>query len=203
MIGACHMTCHLRVIVVSVLCNVGPHSHSHKLQLVACANRATQIIWHAFDSLQVDPNLPEHGYVKVTYNKTLLPPAPGEPSMRPYIYDENSGHKITNPKGFLFMVHDAKADLTRPALPEEWEHADVGDAEGLSRGDVWHKNKVLHDIIHHRMRDAPSSQRDQWKAMKEFHDLYTTSDSVPPLPISLRAGVRLVVHSMLSSHYVT
>lgn len=107
--------------------------------------------------------------------------------MRPFTYDKQ-GHKVTDPKGYMFMVANPMADLNRPALPEPWEHADMGDAEGLSRNSVWHKSKVFSDIIGHRMKDAPPAQCDQWKAMKQFHDTYTTSDSVPALPITLRAG---------------
>lgn len=126
--------------------------------------------------------------MKVTYNDNLLPPSIGEPNMKPYMYGDK-GEKITAPKGYLFMVEDAVADLSLQAPPEPWEHADIGDAEGLTRNQVWHKSKVLSDIIKHRMEGAPPTQRDQWKAMREFHEQYVTSDAVPSLPITLRAGL--------------
>lgn len=128
--------------------------------------------------------------MKVTYNESLMPPPAGEPRMRPYMYDEK-GAKVTAPKGYMFMVEDAVADLSCQAPSEQWEHADIGDAEGLTRTQVWHKSKVLSDIIKHRMEGAPPAQCDQWKAMREFHERYTTSDSVPSLPITMRAGLNV------------
>lgn len=48
--------------------------------------------------------------------------------------------------------------------------------------------QVLKDILEYRMLNFTPEQQDQWRAMKEFHDKFTTSDSVPNLPISIRAG---------------
>lgn len=90
---------------------------------------------------QHDEKLPEHGCVHVTYYNTLLDPPPGEPEMKPYTYNEK-GDKITAPKGLLYMKEGAAVDLTIPASIEPWKHADVSDAEGLDKKDVWQKKKA-------------------------------------------------------------
>ena len=66
---------------------------------------------------------------------------------------------------------------------------DLGDAEGLKKKDVWFKRKVMSDILDHRMAAFTANQQDQWRALKAFHDQYETSDAVPSMPITLRAGV--------------
>eukprot|EP00965_Chrysotila_dentata_P091625 3025459-Pleurochrysis_carterae.AAC.1 len=47
--------------------------------------------------------------------------------------------------------------------------------------------KAFNDITNHTALEFPTAQQDQWKALKNFHDRYETSDSVPNLPITLSA----------------
>lgn len=101
----------------------------------------------------------------------------------------SGGDRVTDPKGLLFMCKGFAPDLSQPALPERWKHGDVGDAEGLLKKDVWQKRKVMLDILKHRMTKFTPEQKDQWRALNDFHEQYHVSDQVPNLPISLRAGV--------------
>lgn len=59
--------------------------------------------------------------------------------------------------------------------------------------------QVLRDILEYRMKDFTPAQKDQWRAMKTFHDMYKTSDSVPNLPISLRAS-KESIHPVRAAH---
>lgn len=69
---------------------------------------------------------------------------------------------------------------------EPWMFAEQTDAEGLSKRDAWHRKKVMNDIRKFTARSFPCEQQDQWAALDGFHDAYTTSDSVPALPFSVR-----------------
>lgn len=53
------------------------------------------------------------------------------------------GVQTTDEKGALIMREGAKVDLSTPAKIEVWRHGDIGDAEGLSKKDVWKKKKVF------------------------------------------------------------
>lgn len=90
---------------------------------------------------QYDERLPEHGYVNVTYNETLVDPPRGQAAFRPYVENE-VGETSTDPKGLLMMKEDAVIDLNTPADVELWRHGDVHEAEGLDHKDVWKKDKV-------------------------------------------------------------
>lgn len=100
----------------------------------------------------------------------------------------SEGKRVTDPKGLLFMAENFVADLSMPAPPETWKHGDFSDAEGLKKKDIWKKKKVLSDILLHRMIPFTEEQKDQWRAMNEFHTKYQLSDEVPCLPLALRAG---------------
>lgn len=142
---------------------------------------------------QYDSTLKEHGYVKVKYKETLLDPPAGEPAMLPVIYNEE-GKKVMDPKGFLFIRENVQIDLQQPAPKEKWRLGDAHDAEGLQRRDYWHKSKVMSDILNHRMQDFTAEQKDQWRALNWFHNTYQTSDALPDMPLSLRAGKQHMHH---------
>lgn len=139
--------------------------------------------------MQRDANLPEHGYVRVHYKKALHDPdddTKTEP-WHPVKYDEK-GTMVTDEKGLFFMAAELQVNISEPAHAETWKHGDLGDAEGLVKRDVWKKKKVMEDILKHRMKDFTPEQKDQWRALGEFHDGYQCSDDVPTLPLTLRAG---------------
>lgn len=152
-----------------------------------------------FPHAQEDLSLARHGFVKVTYNKTLLPPEEGQPAFHPFEPDSD-GRMVTAAQGFRFMVPYPQVDMSTPAEMQSWKHGDVGDAEGLGKKEVWQKTKVLTDIVEHRMADAPEAQRDQWKAIAHFHNSYKTSGEVLPLPLALRAGTPFCMFMLCCTH---
>lgn len=135
---------------------------------------------------QHDPNLKEHGCVRVTYKEAVHDPD-GDVPWLPVKYNEK-GEKVTDPNGVFFMSHGLVIDLSKPPPIETWKHGDFSDAEGLQKKDVWKKGRVMNDILQHRMLAFPPEQQDQWRAINEFHTRYVRSDEVPNLPLTLRAG---------------
>lgn len=139
---------------------------------------------------QADPNLKdEHGGVRVTYKLCIDDASEGatESEWLPLI-ETSDGKRVTDPKGLLFMSKGLVVDLSQPANSEPWRHGNVSDAEGLQKKDVWKKDKVLNDILRHRMVSFSTEERDQWRAINEFHHRFLRSDEVPNLPLTLRAG---------------
>lgn len=140
---------------------------------------------------QYDPNLREHGYVRVTYKETLSDPENKDASVQKMwhpLMSGGAGELITDPKGVLFMAPNLVVDVSQPASPEPWKHGDIGDAEGLEKKNVWRKKKVMSDILEHRMLSFTHEQQDQWRTLNEFHERFQCSDQVPNLPFSLHAG---------------
>lgn len=158
----------------------------------ALAAHLLRVLRSCFVAPQKDLTLPEHGYVRVTYQASLHDPDGRDVSLsqlwHPLIPDGRGGHK-TDPKGLIFMAPNLEIDLSEPAPIEKWQHGDIGDAEGLAKNQVWKKRRVMKDILEHRMQPFTKEQKDQWRALKEFHDTFTCSDGVPSLPLTLRAGI--------------
>lgn len=137
--------------------------------------------------MQYDPNLIEHGRVRVTYKEAIHDAEDVTDQWLPKL-ETSEGKLESDPKGLLFMSQDFVADLSKPAKIETWKHGDTTDAEGLTKKDVWRKSKVLTDILQHRMTDFSPTQKDQWRALNHFHERFKLSDEVPHLPLHLRAG---------------
>lgn len=161
---------------------------------VCNAKRITKSLTLAVRPSQYAPQLPEHGYVRVTYQAALDDPENmvEAPHKRWHpLTPDGSGGLMTDPKGVIFMEPGVVMDLSVPAKVETWKHGDIGDAEGLQKKDVWRKRRVMRDILDHRMVSFTKEQKDQWRALNEFHERYTCSDQVPNSPLTLRAGTMI------------
>eukprot|EP00965_Chrysotila_dentata_P130651 4319732-Pleurochrysis_carterae.AAC.1 len=129
--------------------------------------------WH----YEYDEYLAKHGYVLVRYRRTLLPPKDGEPEFLPADYV--GGKWVPKPKGLLFMLNRQFPKVSVAADVESWKPAETDATEGLG----------VHDKAGQRTAPTASEcvQRDQWRALHQFHLQYSTCDSLPPLPISCAA----------------
>lgn len=140
---------------------------------------------------QVDLNLPEHGYVRVTYKEALHDPESTDSTAQLWhpVISDGKGGRVTDPKGLFFINKDVVIDVShQQASVEVWKHGDIGDAEGLQKKETWSKKRVMHDILTHRMPSFTQEQQDQWRALSDFHESFRCSDMVPQLPLNLRAG---------------
>lgn len=54
----------------------------------------------------------------------------------------------------------------------------------------WGQKKVFHEICNHTAAAYPQSARDQWAALKHFHETHTCSDSVPFVPFNMQGATR-------------
>eukprot|EP00965_Chrysotila_dentata_P038190 1268880-Pleurochrysis_carterae.AAC.1 len=70
---------------------------------------------------------------------------------------------------------------------EPWKPAEAGEGGEGSGRDAWHKKKIFSDILKHTAASFPADHVDQWRALEAFHNLYPTSDSVPNLPLTVKA----------------
>lgn len=145
------------------------------------------------------PDLPEHGYVRVTYKESLTTVEnSGRAEWKPFDYAD--GQYRTKPEGLIYM-QDATAYATNPNLKLRNPHASFPElsrdpgldswklgrpVEGMPVKKTWQQDKVFKDILEHRMvSNCSEHQQQQWHALKYFHDTFPTSDTVPPLPITL------------------
>ena len=58
--------------------------------------------------------------------------------------------------------------------------------EGVPLKKTWQIDRVLKDV-EHRMQSFTEHQQDQWRALFQFHRLYSSADALPSLPIHLSA----------------
>eukprot|EP00965_Chrysotila_dentata_P020064 663858-Pleurochrysis_carterae.AAC.1 len=132
------------------------------------------------------PGMTENCGVKVTYKASLLPKEASSrvPEYRPVSPDPQGGLR-TKTKGQVFM--DSLPKLSEEPPKEPWKAAESGEGgEGAGR-DGWHKTKIFSDIINHTAASFPEEHLDQWRALEAFHDTYPTSDSLPNLPLTVKA----------------
>eukprot|EP00965_Chrysotila_dentata_P029042 965725-Pleurochrysis_carterae.AAC.1 len=109
------------------------------------------------------------------------------------------------------MIDGKFPDVATSAEVKTWKPAEASAAEGLgfdnadreqqhhrpvarSPTDVrrtsnkpWKNGKVFSDILNHSMLPLSAEQRDQLRALKSFHDMYPTADSMPRLPVCCAA----------------
>ena len=151
---------------------------------------------HRFWVYEYDPNLPEHGYVRVTYKEAVTT---SESEERPYEFkpvDLVDGQYRPKPQGLIFM-QDARytpncshPDARFPTLADNpgvdaWKLGKP--TEGVPEKSTWQQERVFRDILEHRMLNFSADQQQQWHALHRFHQLYETADSVPSLPITLQS----------------
>jgi len=143
------------------------------------------------------PDLPEHGFVRVTYKESLTTVA-GSNRAEWKPFEHVDGQYRTKPEGLIFM-QDAAAYSSNPNLKvtpnasfpklsrdpgvDKWKLGKP--VEGVPAKKTWKQEKVFSDILEHRMVSFPEQQQQQWHAMKYFHDTFPTADTLPPLPITL------------------
>lgn len=152
-------------------------------------------------------DLPEHGHVRVTYKKDLLPQSSPStlPEFQPYVFDE-AGRAITCPKGLIFMKQPFPTVDTEPPM-EVWVPNETGDAEGVDAAEqpteaqaaeqrgrarthkAWGRAKVFKDV-QARAAGFPADKREQWQVLREFHELHDKSDTVPSVPFAMYGETR-------------
>ena len=143
---------------------------------------------------EYDPDLSQHGYVRVTYKEAITTKPTDARPCEFLPVEEIDGTLRTKKEGLIFM-QDARVtpncshpDARFPTLTsnpgvDSWK---LGrPTEGVPTKSTWQQDKVLRDVLEHRMLNFSSNQKQQWHAMHEFHSLYETADSVPALPLSL------------------
>ena len=151
---------------------------------------------HRFWVYEYDPELPEHGYVRVTYKEAITTVASDE---RPYEFkpvELIDGRYQLKRQGLIFM-QDARVtprcsspDARFPLLSanpgvDAWK---LGKAvEGVPEKATWQQERVFRDILEHRMLSFSADLQEQWRTLKSFHDVYATADSVPSLPLRLQS----------------
>ena len=135
------------------------------------------------------PDLPSHGFVRVTYRSNLLRELNSrEPEMKPHSVGP-SGALITKPEGLLFMNENVFFNPRSPApLKEAWKPPETNSAEGArairEEGKPWNMDKVLKHV-QKTAENFSAGKQHQWAAMREFHRLYPTSDVLPTFPLSI------------------
>jgi hypothetical protein len=83
------------------------------------------------------------------------------------------------------------ADASFPKLANDpgvdsWKHS--APVEGVPEKSTWQCARVFRDILEHRMAKQTDEQKEQWRALHEFHRKYETADSVPTLPLQLNTA---------------
>ena len=111
-----------------------------------------------------------------------------EPEFKPYTVVD--GAVVTDPKGQLFVRPGIYLNPFAPPPPAEpWKPAERNSAEGAAiqkeEGKPWQMSKVL-AAVEKTARNFSTEKQMQWAAIREFHRLYPTADSVPALPIQIR-----------------
>ena len=82
---------------------------------------------------EYDPELPQHGYVRVTYKETLLdhPSDSDRPEWKPHVQGPD-GKWITRPEGLLFMKSFPSLAVA-PDIEPWGKFASKKDAEGVKK----------------------------------------------------------------------
>ena len=148
-------------------------------------NFKDELVW--FYEYQPDnEEVRKHGYVHVSHKQYFNTTATDElPEFKPacVALETSAGIApfVLDPKGEQFVLRFP--DIRKDPGREAWR-----SASDDKKGGGWNRDKVFADVLKTaKQDDFPAHNVDQWHALRDMTCKYETSDSLPTLPISIRA----------------